>query len=306
MNSNKIFENKYSIPSVLVIVIFLLYNLVIAFGSLEGTPQKLTGNPPIPFLTEKPLTEDGYYMLTVAWNIAQGNGFYYNYGIKTTGVQPLAAIFYSVPAYLVQSFGGDKYDLARAVIILSALLQVLFAFLIYKLALAVSSNPDRGLYFLISVCVVLLNFKVLLNFANGLETGLYLIHLSLFFLYWMKQRETKLNIKHIAQIGVLSGLLLLCRFDSLVILFTFYFITIILHEELNQSFEFNSTHCIDGLFTMADLCIGNNGKSYCSHQHEVRQDYFHFLIFPISSSSTLHQSYSILLLSCSLATFLFG
>ncbi|MBK9099369.1 MAG: hypothetical protein IPM14_14890 [bacterium] len=161
-------------------------------------------------------------MFTVAWNIADGKGFTYNNDISTTGVQPLGTLLYSIPAYAIQSFGGDKYDLARAAIIFSAFLQVLFTFVIYRLALSISNAPDKGLYFLISVCVVLLNFKVLLNFANGLETGLYLVLLSIFFLCWLKQKETELNIKQILQIGILTGLLLLCRLDSLIILFTFY------------------------------------------------------------------------------------
>lgn len=214
--------NKYFLSGALVITIFLLYNLILAFGSLEGTPQKLTDNPPFPYLTEKPLTEDGYYMLTVAWNIAEGKGFSYNYGIKTSGVQPLAALVYAVQGFLVQCCGGDKYDFARAIIIFSALLQIIFAFLVFKLAVSISKDPDKGLYFLVSVCVVLFNFKVLLNFANGLETGLYLILLSFFFLYWIKFREIQMGIKHSLGLGVLSGLLLLCRLDSVVILFTFY------------------------------------------------------------------------------------
>ncbi|MBS4034993.1 MAG: hypothetical protein KGZ85_11055 [Ignavibacterium sp.] len=214
--------NKFFISGALVIIIFLLYNFILAFGSLEGTPQKLTGNLPFPYLTEKPLTEDGYYMLTVAWNIAEGNGFTYNYGVRTTGVQPLATMLYSVPAYLVQNFGGDKYDFARAIIIFSALLQIIFAFLVFRLAVSISKDPDRGLYFLVSVCVMLFNFKVLLNFANGLETGLYLILLSLFFLYWIKFNEIQPGLKQSLGLGLLSGLLLLCRLDSVVILFTFY------------------------------------------------------------------------------------
>jgi hypothetical protein len=111
---------------------------------------------------------------------------------------------------------------ARVILILAAFLQVLFAFLIYKMALALSKNPDKGLYYLVSVCVVLLNFKVLLNFANGLETGLYLVLLSLFFLYWIKYKDIQPGIKHILGLGLLSGLILLCRLDAVVILLIFY------------------------------------------------------------------------------------
>lgn len=215
-------KKKYLLTGIFIISFFLVYNLVLALGSLEGTPNSKTGNPFFPYLSDKPLTEDGYYMLTVSWNIADGKGFSYNYGIKTTGVQPLAAVVFSVPAYIVQNFNGSKYVFARLIIILSALLQIVFAFLVFKLAVSISKDPDKGLYFLVSVCVVLLNFKVLLNFANGLETGLYLVLLSLFFLYWIKFKEIQPGVKHLIGLGLLSGLLLLCRLDAIVILLTFY------------------------------------------------------------------------------------
>jgi hypothetical protein len=222
LNSKELSAKILFSTGIFVIVLFLVYNVVLAFCSLEGAPENRSGNPFFPYLSDKPLTEDGYYMLTVAWNIAEGKGFTYNRGIKTTGVQPLAALVYSVPGFLVQSFGGDKYLFARFVILLAAIIQVLFALLIYKMALSISKNPDKGLCFLVSICVVLLNFKVLLNFANGLETGLYLLLLSLFFLYWIKYKEIQPGIKNLVGLGLLSGLLLLCRLDAVIILFTFY------------------------------------------------------------------------------------
>ena len=215
-------EKRYFFAALIVTNLFLVYSIFLSFGSLEGTPKSLTGNPHFPYLQEKPLSEDGYYMMTIAWNIAEGKGFKYNYGIKTTGVQPLATIIYSVPAFLVQKFNGGKYLFARMVIILSALLEIVFAFLVYLLAREISKSKDKGLIFLISFCVVLLNFKVLLNFANGLETGLYLILLSLFFLYWIKYKTMQLKIAHLIGLGLLTGLLLLCRLDSVILLFTFY------------------------------------------------------------------------------------
>ncbi len=223
-------ENKYFYSGFLVIIFFLVYNLILAFGSLEGSPKQHTGNGFFPYLNEKPLTEDGFYMLTVSWNIAAGKGIVYNYDIKTTGVQPLAAFLYAVPAYFVQSFKGDKYTFIRAVIIFSALLQVIFAFFIYWIAISISKTPNKGLYFLLSMCVVLLNFKVLLNFENGLETGLYLILLSAFFLYWIKNKSLQAGIKHILGMGLLSGLLVLCRLDAIIILFFFYAGLLITHR----------------------------------------------------------------------------
>ncbi len=227
MNIKQKSEKFYILSGILVIICFLIYNFVLALGSLEGTPKNTAGNPIFPYLTEKPITEDGYYMLTVAWNIAAGNGFSYNYSIKTTGVQPLAALVYAAPAFIVRIFHGSKYTFARVIIIFSSMLQVIFAFLIYKLTLSISKDIDRGLYFFISMSVVLLNFKVLLNFANGLETGIYLILLSLFFLYWLNIETLKAGAMRLVGLGILTGLLILCRLDSVILIIIFYLILLI-------------------------------------------------------------------------------
>ena len=222
------FKDKYYLLALILIILFTIYSIILAYNSQEGTPPSKSCNGFFPFLTDKPLTEDGYYMLTVSWNIARGKGFKYNYDIKTSGVQPLATLVYSVPAFIVQRFGGDKYDFTRAILILSAFLQVIFAVCIYLLACEISDQPFKGLYFLFSVCVVLFNFKVILIFANGLETGLYLILLSIFFLYWLKFKEVQSRFIHLLGLGLLSGLLLLCRLDSAVILITFF--VLLLHS----------------------------------------------------------------------------
>jgi hypothetical protein len=43
-------------------------------------------------LSDKPVGEDGYYMLTIALNIAQGHGIAYNYSLPATGIQPLSTL----------------------------------------------------------------------------------------------------------------------------------------------------------------------------------------------------------------------
>lgn len=234
MNNNQSQEKKgsqsdlrYFQLAISVIIFFLLYNFILAFGSLEGSPKHRIDRNFFPYLSEKPLTEDGYYMLTVAWNIAAGKGIVYNYDIETTGIQPLATFLYSVIAFIVQRFNGDKYSFARAIIIFSSFLQLLFAYLIYRIAISISKNPAKGLYFLLSVLVVLLNFKLLLIFDNGLETGLYLILLSTFFLYWLYLITITPVTKHYIITGLLTGLLILCRLDSMLIWLFFYFILLI-------------------------------------------------------------------------------
>ncbi|MBK9284692.1 MAG: hypothetical protein IPM51_10305 [Sphingobacteriaceae bacterium] len=59
----------------------------------------------MPYLADKPISEDGFYMLTVAWNFGQGKGFAYNQDFKTSGVQPLAAMLYGVLAFISNQAG---------------------------------------------------------------------------------------------------------------------------------------------------------------------------------------------------------
>ena len=60
-------------------------------------------SPGFPFLADKPVGEDAYYMLTVAWNIADGQGIVYNYDHSTTGIQPLSTFVYAGLAWMVKA-----------------------------------------------------------------------------------------------------------------------------------------------------------------------------------------------------------
>jgi hypothetical protein len=156
--------------------VFIGYAAFISLGSLEGFPDGLRVDENMPYLTDKPVGEDGYYMLTVAWNTVGGDFFSYNYGQKTTGIQPLGTLIYSGLASVVQQFGGDKWSFVRAVIFLGSILQVIFAFLIGRISRSFFSEGKRAdMAFILGAGVALLNFDVFRAFTYGLETGLYLI-----------------------------------------------------------------------------------------------------------------------------------
>src|SRR6476469_3707317 len=59
---------------------------------------------------ELPLTEDGYYLLSVSRNIAIGHGITIDGQQWTNGIQPLFALLL-VPIYAL--FGGDRYASLR-------------------------------------------------------------------------------------------------------------------------------------------------------------------------------------------------
>ena len=212
---------------VIVLSIFVGYGIFLSLGLQEGYPEKQYGNGFFSFLSEKPLTEDGFYALTVSWNIASGYGITYNREIPTTGFQPLSTFLQSALAYAIINFGGDKYSFLRAVLIFSVLLQVLFAFLIYKITKVLTRLEDKKILFLVSVLAVLFNFKLFMIFTNGLENGFYLVGLACLLYYLLKDFRNKDNSPNTFIPGLLSGLLLLTRSDFVVILLPLLFIMII-------------------------------------------------------------------------------
>jgi hypothetical protein len=212
---------------VIVLSIFIGYGIFLSLGLKEGFPEKQYGNGFFSFLSEKPLTEDGFYALTVSWNIASGYGITYNREIPTTGFQPLSTFIHSALAYVVITFGGDKYSFLRAVLIFSVLLQVLFAFLIYKITKVLTRLEDKKILFLVSALSVLFNFKLFMIFTNGLENGIYLVGLACLLYYLLKDYGNKDSSPNISILGLLSGLLLLSRTDFIVILLPLLFIMII-------------------------------------------------------------------------------
>ena len=79
----------------------MAYGLLLAAFSLPGYPHAV--NPPghVPYLLDKPVGEDGFYMLAVAWNAALGKGLVGNFDQAVTGIQPLATLLYAALARLV-------------------------------------------------------------------------------------------------------------------------------------------------------------------------------------------------------------
>ena len=159
----------------LSIILFCAYSLFLAFGAIEGFPEDFKENVNMPYLSDRPVGEDGFYMLTVAWNIPLEKKICYNYGILTSGVQPLNTVALAVIAYYIQRAGFDKWDFIRAVILFEILNLLLFSLLIYRIALElISENADKTYLKLYCASLTLLNFTLFKLFTYGLETGLYL------------------------------------------------------------------------------------------------------------------------------------
>ena len=108
-------------PGVLAALI-LGYGLLLSAFSREGFPESMNYGFGMPYLSDRPVGEDGYYMLTVAWNMAETGHIAYNQGKPTTGIQPLATFLYAGIASAVQRSGGNKWLFVRWVIMANVIL----------------------------------------------------------------------------------------------------------------------------------------------------------------------------------------
>lgn len=206
---------SHFIKNVNLIVCFILYVVVLSQYSKTGFPHDETKIISFPHLSEKPLTEDGFYSLTIAWNIGTGKGITYTLSQPTTGFQPLYVFVLSPIAMFVNLFGGTKIDFLRAVILFSGLLLIIFLITILRLSKLISKEGNQENKKLFVILLVFFNFKLFINFFNGLETGLYLILICAAIIYSIKIANQKLTTKYYALFGIILGLSSLTRIDFL-------------------------------------------------------------------------------------------
>lgn len=111
-----------------------------------------------------PLGDDSYYALSVARNIAEGNGITYS-GSLTNGVQPLY-VFISIPFYYI--FGQNDLLTITCILLMLAMINAGTGLLIYGLLRRVAGESGALLGF------VIWSFSpyVIEHGVNGLETPL--------------------------------------------------------------------------------------------------------------------------------------
>jgi hypothetical protein len=122
-----------------------------------------------------PLTEDGYFSLTIARNMALGRGMTADGRELTNGFQPLWVF---ATAIWFRLFHGDRLSAVRAVLITHSVLFVLAAHVWARL-LAAFSTAHRDRLYALFVVTYLTAHQLLVQSFNGLETGLLLLTLGL-------------------------------------------------------------------------------------------------------------------------------
>jgi hypothetical protein len=165
-----------------------------------------------------PLTEDGYYSLAVARNVASGAGITVDGRQPTNGFQPL---FTAIEAGCFWIAGLDETAALRLVLALSWLIYGATAWLVGAIAadLGGADAPARATRRWLAVLLYGGGFLSFMHHFNGLETGLalglYALAWRVYQLGWFEHRLGPLGY------GVLLGALVLTRIDGAVFVVVF-------------------------------------------------------------------------------------
>lgn len=208
----------------LITIIYFGYAASLAIFSSNEAPTQLFHGKFFPYLADKPISEDGFYMLTVAKYFANGGGFVYNFGNETSGVQPLSTVLYGGAFYAGKAFGLSIITVVRLIIFLSAVLLYGLGILLFVICKNWFNFVDNEILLLLCIIFSAFNFELLVYFTNGLETGLYsvLVLLSVFLSTNVisKNENHKRNFD-IYLIGILFGITSLARLDFVILSFAF-------------------------------------------------------------------------------------
>ena len=195
-------------------VVFVAYAVLLSICSVAGFPMTQETHSFWPWLGSKPVGEDGFYMLTVADNIATTHHITYNYGKAATGIQPLSTFVFAGIAWVVHLFHGGTWALIRAMILEGSLLFACFSWMMGFLAAAVGPRKRSGLVFTVAFFVTLCDYDLFRLFTYGLETGIYLCLIAgCFWLSIQMTRSGKASWKNVFLLGTLGGFAGLARID---------------------------------------------------------------------------------------------
>ncbi len=206
----------------------LAYGLALALGSHAGFPASRLTHSVMPYLADKPLGEDGFYMLTVAWHLAQGHGVTYNDGLVVTGIQPLATATDAALGGIVRLCGGGRWAFARCVLLFQVLLLLALAALTGALAARIApASVSRDDAATAAFCIAALSFPLFRLTTYGLETGLYLALIATCVLFTLNRPPASWRTRDAVTFGVLAGLAGLGRIDFGVVFALYLGLTVL-------------------------------------------------------------------------------
>ncbi len=180
-------------------------------------------------IVHAPITEDGYYDLTVSRNIALGKGLTIDGVHKTNGIQPLWVILLA-PVYWLTD--GDHYSSLRYVLFAHWLFYLATGYVLCLVGRDIFPPGDkcRKPMALFSLLIFLCSSYAFINHFNGLETGCML------FLYccaWRYYQTHLLNtVPQALVFGGILGLAVLARIDCVFLVLYVVLLDIIYHRFL--------------------------------------------------------------------------
>jgi hypothetical protein len=198
----------------LVSILFLIYCGLLATHSVRGFPSSHVTQEHWPWLGDKPVGEDGFYMLSVADDLARTHHMVYTYQMPTTGIQPLSTVLFAGVAWLTNHLGGDRWTLVRAVLFFGSMEFVLFCWIISRFAASLAREEWRSMVFILAFFLALFDFTLFRLFTYGLETGIYLLTIVWCMLVWRKIVSGSVaRWTDMAILGVAGGFAGLARID---------------------------------------------------------------------------------------------
>ncbi len=165
-------------------------------------------------------TEDGYYMLTMARNLALGNGLSVAGGVTpTNGTQPLATFLWGFAYSLV---GADPVAGVAAVLAIEVALSLLTAYGIYRLAARLfAPRADRNALAGLAATLWFASPTFLPHTMNCLETGLYAtfaVYVALAFVEPHEGAPPVMSVRRALALGVLLGGAFWARNDAVFLI----------------------------------------------------------------------------------------
>lgn len=161
------------------------------------------------------ISEDGYLLLTVARNIAIGEGMTVSDGtIGTNGIQPLIGFVYAA-AFVLS--GGDKIDGLVIVMIMMTTLSAFGAWAVFRFSKrALAAQTDNWIWPAFAAALWFISVLPVAHTMNALETGLYTALAAITFTYFaeLMERDRNYTLREQMILGTLCGLCFLARIDG--------------------------------------------------------------------------------------------
>jgi hypothetical protein len=194
--------------------LFLIYGCSLVFKSHAGFAPSRHVDTRWPYLGDKPVGEDGFYMLTVADHLAQTHHLVYNQSMPATGIQPLSTFVFAGLAVITNHFGGNDFTLVRATLLFGLMLFILFAWQLAFFSASVAPPEMKRLVFLLAFFLTLFDFTAFRLFEYGLESGVYLVAIAACMTVWCRMTSaSRARWRDVLLFGLCCGIAGLARID---------------------------------------------------------------------------------------------